>query len=79
MADIFISHSKKDAETVAAFCNVFARTTIRAILAEFEAYAIRGCRSSVRGICVADAVQTGAINGNLNGVRIGFHIERRSC
>jgi hypothetical protein len=40
MADIFISHSKKDAETIAAFSNVFARTNIRAILAEFEAYAI---------------------------------------
>ncbi len=40
MADIFISHSKKDAETIGAFANVFARTTIRAILAEFEAYAI---------------------------------------
>jgi hypothetical protein len=40
MADIFISHSKRDAETIATFCNIFARTTIRARLAEFEAYAI---------------------------------------
>jgi hypothetical protein len=40
MADIFISHSKRDAEAVAAFCNIFARTNIRAILAEFEQYAI---------------------------------------
>ena len=40
MANIFISHSKRDAKTVAAFSNVFARTTIRAILAEFENYLI---------------------------------------
>lgn len=40
LADIFISHSKRDAETIAAFCNVFARTNIRAILAEFENYAV---------------------------------------
>jgi len=40
MASIFISHSKRDAETVAAFCNIFARTQLRAVLLEFENYLI---------------------------------------
>jgi hypothetical protein len=40
MANIFISHSKRDEATVAAFCNVFARTQHGAFLAEFEAYAV---------------------------------------
>lgn len=40
MANIFISHSKRDNAAVEAFCNVFARTRHRAFLAEFEAYAV---------------------------------------
>jgi len=40
VASIFISHSKRDKPTVDAFCNVFARTQLRAFLAEFEAYAV---------------------------------------
>lgn len=40
MSSIFISHSKRDKGTVDAFCNVFARTQLQAVLAEFEAYAV---------------------------------------
>jgi hypothetical protein len=40
MASIFISHSRRDAETVAAFCNIFARTQLRAVFLEFENYLI---------------------------------------
>ena len=40
MADIFISHSRKDAEAINAFCQVFARTTIRAVFEEFENYVV---------------------------------------
>jgi len=41
MASIFISHSRRDAETVAAFRNIFARTQLRAVLLEFENYSFR--------------------------------------
>jgi hypothetical protein len=40
MASIFISHSKRDEETINAFCRVFAQTTMRAVLEEFDTYAV---------------------------------------
>ncbi len=40
MASIFISHSKRDVEAISAFCQVFARTTMRAIFEEFENYIV---------------------------------------
>lgn len=38
MAQVFISHSKRDVAAVQAMLNVFARTQVRAVLAEFENY-----------------------------------------
>lgn len=40
MASIFISHSKRDVGAINAFCQVFARTTMRAIFEEFENYVV---------------------------------------
>lgn len=40
VASIFISHSKRDQETINVFCRAFAQTTIRAVLEEFENYVV---------------------------------------
>ena len=56
MASIFISHSKRDEHTVNAFCRVFAQTTIRAVLEEFEMYAVPPWAKIAKDVQEASAV-----------------------